>query len=281
MTLEALIRLALEEDVGSGDLTTDAIVPPDAAGSAVILAKQRLVLCGHAAAAAVFDAFGATYTPLRAEGEHVERGVEVARVDGPLRGLLTGERVALNLLMRLSGIATHTASVVATAGGLKVVDTRKTTPLHRALERQAVRVGGAANHRFALYDGVLIKDNHVRAAGGVTEALRRARAGIHHLLRVEVEVSTLEELGEALDAGADAVLLDNMDDDRLRIAVQRARAHPRGVGVLLEASGNMTAERIARIAGLGLDLVSMGGLVHQARWADLSMEIAELDRGIE
>lgn len=281
MTLEALIRLALDEDVGSGDLTTNAIVPSDAAGSAVILAKQSLVLCGHTPAAAVFDALGATYTPLRLDGERVSRGVEVARVDGPLRSLLTGERVALNFLMRLSGIATHTATVVAGAGGLKVVDTRKTTPLHRALERHAVRVGGAANHRFALYDGVLIKDNHIRAAGGVAEALRRARAGIHHLLRVEIEVSTLDELTEALDAGADAVLLDNMDDERMLAAVRITRAHPRGAGVLLEGSGNMNAERVARLSGVGLDLVSMGGLVHQARWADLSMEIAELDRGIE
>ncbi len=281
MRLADLIRLSLDEDVGSGDLTTNAIVPQEAAGSGIFLAKQPLVVCGHTAAAEVFSQLDATYTPLVAEGEEVGPGVEVARADGPLRGLLTGERLALNFLMRLSGIATHTRAVVARAGGLKVVDTRKTTPLHRALERHAVRVGGGANHRFALYDGVLIKDNHLRAAGGVREAVALARANVHHLLRIEVEVCTLDELREALDVRADAILLDNMDDARLAEAVALTRAHPNGVAVLLEASGNMNAERIARLSGLGLDLVSMGGLVHQARWADLSMEIAELDRGLQ
>ncbi len=281
MHLADLIRLSLDEDVGSGDLTTNAIVPTEAAGSGVFLAKQTLVLCGHAAAAEVFSQLDATYTPLVAEGEVVERGRAVARADGPLRSLLTGERLALNFLMRLSGIATHTRSVAERANGLKVVDTRKTTPMHRALERHAVRVGGGSNHRFALYDGVLIKDNHLRAAGGVAEAVALARANVHHLLRIEVEVATLDELQTALEMRVDAILLDNMDDARLAEAVRLARGHRNGAAVLLEASGNMTAERIERISALGLDLVSMGGLVHQARWADLSMEIAEIERGLE
>lgn len=281
MRLAELIRLSLEEDVGPGDLTTNAVVPEEAAGSGLFLAKQPLVLCGHAAAAEVFSQLGATYTPLVSEGEHVGVGTEVARADGPLRALLTGERLALNFLMRLSGIATHTRAVVSGAGSLKVVDTRKTTPLHRALERHAVRVGGGGNHRFALYDGVLIKDNHLRAAGGVTEAIALARQSVHHLLRVQVEVTTLDELALALEAKADAVLLDNMDDRRLADAIGIARAHPNGADMILEASGNMNAERIARLSELGLDLVSMGGLVHQARWADLSMEIAEIDRGLQ
>lgn len=281
MRLAELIRMALDEDVGPGDLTTNAIVPLEAAGSAVFLAKQPLVLCGHGPAAEVMAQLGATYTPLLAEGELARPGAEVARADGPLRALLTGERLALNFLMRLSGIATNTRAAVSHARGLKVVDTRKTTPLHRSLERHAVRVGGGANHRFALYDGVLIKDNHLRAAGGVAEAVAAARQRIHHLLRVQVEVTTLDELQEALDAGADAILLDNMDDLRLAEAVKLARAHRRGSEVLLEASGNMTPDRLARIGGIGLDLVSMGGLVHQARWADLSMEISTLDRGLQ
>lgn len=281
MRLAELISLSLEEDLGPGCLTTNATVPADARGSAVFLAKQALVLCGHEPAAEVFRQLGATYTPLRPDGSAVTRMAEVARVTGPLRALLTGERLALNFLMRLSGIATHTRDAVSAASGLRVVDTRKTTPLHRALERQAVRMGGAFNHRFALYDGVLIKDNHLRAAGGVTEAIRRARASVHHLVKIEVEVSNLDELREALDAGAEAILLDNMDDALLSEAVRVARAHPNGARALLEASGNMSAERLPRIAGLGLDLVSMGGLVHQARWVDLSMEIIGSDTGLE
>jgi nicotinate-nucleotide pyrophosphorylase (carboxylating) len=165
--------------------------------------------------------------------------------------------------------------VVEAAGGpdgpLRVLDTRKTTPLHRRLEKHAVRCGGGASHRFGLFDGVLIKDNHIVAAGGIAVAIGRARRHAHHLLRVECEVETLAELDEALAAGADAILLDNMDDDTLRRAVALNRAAPRPA--MLEASGNMTAERIARIRTIGVDCVSMGGLVHQARWADLSMRI--------
>ena len=281
MRLAELIALSLEEDLGQGCLTTNATVPASATGSAIFLAKQDLVLCGHEPAAEVFRQLGATYTPLVPDGAAVTPRTEVARVTGALRSLLTGERLALNFLMRLSGIATHTRATVAAAEGLRVVDTRKTTPLHRALERAAVRMGGAANHRFALYDGVLIKDNHLRAAGGVTEAIRRARAAVHHLVKIEVEVSNTSELREALDAGAEVILLDNMDDARLAEAVAITRAHPTGAGALLEASGNMSAERLPRLVGLGLDLVSMGGLVHQARWVDLSMDIVGVDHGLE
>jgi nicotinate-nucleotide pyrophosphorylase (carboxylating) len=217
---------------------------------------------------------GATvYTPARPDGDAVTSGTVVARVAGPLRNLLVGERTALNFVMRLSGIAKNTRRFVDAAGetGPAVVDTRKTTPLHRQLEKQAVRCGGGRNHRFALYDGVLIKDNHVDAVGSITEAVQRARAANHHLVRVEVEVRTLSEVDEALATSADALLLDNFDDDGLREAVRRARAVK--PGIVLEASGNMTPERIARIKDFGLDLVSAGGLVHQARWADLSLKV--------
>lgn len=273
MTLAELVRLTLAEDLGLGDVTTEACVDDAARGRARIYSKQELVVCGHAAAAEVFRQLGCDYVVVEPDGTRVHG--TVATVSGPLRGLLSGERAALNFLMRLSGIATHTAAVVAAAGGLRVVDTRKTTPLHRALEKHAVRCGGGGNHRFGLFDGILVKDNHIVAAGGITAAVHRARAHAHHLLRIEVEVESLDELAEALAAGADVVLLDNMDDATLRKAVAARDAHAAsGHGrVVLEASGNMTAERIARIADIGLDFVSMGGLIHQSRWADLSMRI--------
>jgi nicotinate-nucleotide pyrophosphorylase (carboxylating) len=208
-----------------------------------------------------------------AEGTSVRAGTILAEVEGTLRNLLTGERLALNFLMKLCGIATHTRRYVDAAGvgGPRIVDTRKTTPLLRDLEKAAVRAGGGHNHRHALYDGVLVKDNHVAAVGSLGEAVRRARAAAHHLLRVEVEVGSLAQLDEALRSGADAILLDNMDDATLGEAVRRARATT--PSVILEASGNMTPERIAAIRGLGLDLVSAGGLVHHAPWADLSLKL--------
>jgi nicotinate-nucleotide pyrophosphorylase (carboxylating) len=279
VTLRELVAAALDEDVGAGDVTTEATVPADAMGRGAVVAKQDLVVCGHEAAAAVFAEVdrrqGGTvrYVQRAAEGSSVRAGTTVAEVDGPLRNLLVGERLALNFLMKLCGIATHTRRYVDAAGegGPRVVDTRKTTPLLRDLEKGAVRAGGGHNHRHALYDGVLVKDNHVAAVGSLTEAVRRARAAAHHLLRVEVEVGTLEQLAEALASGADAILLDNMDDTLLAEAVRRARAAK--PGVILEASGNMTPERIAAIRGFGLDLVSAGGLVHHAPWADLSLKL--------
>ena len=279
MNLQDLVRLAIDEDLGHGDLTTDATIPPDLVGRGEVLAKQDLVVAGHAAAAAVFAEIDrrlggrVEYAVRNNDGESVPKGTVVADVRGPLRNIVIGERTALNFLMRLCGIATNTRRHVDAAGegGPSVVDTRKTTPLHRDLEKGAVRAGGGRNHRHALFDGVLVKDNHVTAVGSLSEAVRRARAANHHLVRVEVEVGSLAALDEALETAADAVLLDNMDDDTLREAVRRARA--RKPSVVLEASGNMDVERIARIRGLGLDLVSVGGLVHQARWADLSLKI--------
>ena len=268
MQLNEIVRLAYLEDVGHGDVTTEATVPADLMGSARIIAKQSLVVCGHDIAAEVFRQAGASYVAEVEEGTEVDKWTVVARVSGPMRGLLTGERLCLNFMMRLCGIATHTRRTVSRAGELKVVDTRKTTPLLRRLERRAVRVGGGANHRFALYDGILIKDNHIRAAGSVSEAIQRARAHAHHLLKIEIEVETLQQLEDALTLGVDAVLLDNMDDETLREAVRINAGR-----ATLEASGNMDADRIERISGIGVDVVSMGGLIHQATWADLSMKI--------
>lgn len=274
MRLPELVRLALEEDVGNGDLTTESTVPADRRGAGLIRAKQALVVCGHVEAAEVFRQVGAIYRPLVGEGCAAAAGEGVAEVEGPLRALLTGERVALNLLMRLSGIATHTRRVIGDVQGISVVDTRKTTPLLRGPERRAVRVGGGRNHRFALYDGILIKDNHIVAAGGITSAVRAARAAAHHLLRVEVEVESLAELDEAIAAGADVVLLDNMSDDLVRQCVERHRG-----AALFEVSGNVTAERLPRLAAIGVDVVSVGGLIHQATWADLSMKLRPLQPG--
>lgn len=269
MNLTELVRLALQEDLGNGDVTTEAIIPPELTGSAHVLAKQDLVVCGHDVAREVFRQVGAAYVVEVPESTRVQPGTVIARVSGPVRALLTGERLALNFLMRLCGIATHTNDIVQHASnGLKVVDTRKTTPLMRTLERRAVRIGGGGNHRFALYDGVLIKDNHIKAAGSVTEAVHRARAHAHHLLRIEVEVSDLDQLREALGLGVDVILLDNMDDAQIAraVSINQGRA-------TLEASGNMTARRLPNLSQLGVNIVSMGGLIHQATWADLSMKI--------
>lgn len=268
MLLSELVRLSLEEDLGPGDLTTSACVDSLATGIATVYAKQDLVICGHAAAKEVFRQLDAQYQELLPEGNIATERQVVAEVRGGYPALLSGERCALNFLMRLSGIATHVRSVVREAAGMKVVDTRKTTPLHRQLEKHAVRVGGASNHRFGLFDGMMIKDNHIQAAGGISAAVARARSRAHPLLKIEVEVEDLQELEEALKAGADVVLLDNMSNELLREAVKIA-----GGRAILEASGNMNVQRAAALQGSGIDYVSMGGLIHQARWADLSMRI--------
>jgi nicotinate-nucleotide pyrophosphorylase (carboxylating) len=280
VNLRALVAAAIDEDLGPGDLTTQSTVDPGLRGVGTLLAKQALVVSGHEPARAVFAEVDArlgghtTYEVAIADGQHVAGRAVIGTVHGPLRNLLVAERTALNFLMRLCGIATNTRHYVQAAGptGPAVVDTRKTTPLHRELEKAAVRAGGGRNHRHALFDGVLVKDNHVDAVGSLPEAVRRARAAAHHLVRVEVEVRSLAELDLALTTSADALLLDNLDDDTLREAVRRARAAK--PHLVLEASGNMTPERITRIRDFGLDLVSAGGLVHQAVWADLSMKVA-------
>lgn len=271
MHIQELVRLALVEDVGPGDRTTEACVPAAATSTARITAKAPLVVCGHLEATEVFRQVGARYEPVVPEGQAVEPGTVVARLSGNSRALLTGERIALNFLMKLSGIATRTRGVVAAAGDVRVVDTRKTSPLLRAQERRAVRIGGGANHRFALFDGILIKDNHIVAAGGITAAVHAARADAHHLLRIEVEVEDAAEAAEAISAGADVLLLDNMDDDTMADIIRTHAGE-----CLFEASGNLTAARLKRFPEIGVNVASMGGLIHQATWADLSMKF---DRG--
>jgi nicotinate-nucleotide pyrophosphorylase (carboxylating) len=265
-----LIALALEEDLGPGDATS-MLVPADVRGRAYVLAKSPLVLSGSDAFSEVFaQVSGAVDLSWEiADGEKVHAGTVRARVNGPARDLLVGERTALNLLQRLSGIATMARRAADAVAGTKakVVDTRKTTPGMRALEKAAVRAGGAFNHRFGLFDGVLIKDNHVRAAGGVRAAIEAAKATVHHLMKIECEVSSIAEADEALAAGADVIMLDNMDLDSMRKAVERIAGR-----ALVEASGNVTLERLPAIAATGVDLISMGALTHSAPAADISMK---------
>ena len=274
MRLSELVRLALQEDVGGGDVTTEATIPLSHTSTANITAKQDVVVFGHAVAAEVFKQMGCVYTPQVDEGVLLPKGTVVAVIQGPTGNMLTGERLALNFLMRLCGIATHTYNTVQGLNPkMKVVDTRKTTPLLRKLERSAVCAGGGFNHRFALYDGILIKDNHISACGSIANAIAAAKSHAHHLLKIEIEVESIAGLVEAIEAGADVVMLDNMTDDQYREAVRVADGR-----VMLEASGNMNRERLLRIQDIGIDVVSMGGLIHQATWADLSMKMKKLGK---
>ncbi len=275
---DRVLRAALEEDIGPGDVTTRAVVPPGTRVEARLLAKQELVLAGLPGFVRAFELVGrgVTWTLRAADGDRVGPGTVVAVAHGDARVLLTAERTALNLLQRLSGIATQASEWVREleGTGARLVDTRKTTPGLRALEKYAVRVGGAANHRFGLFDGILIKDNHIRAAGGVAAAVAAARRNAPHTLKVEVEVTTLAELDQALGAGADAVLLDNMDLDTLSRAVERAAGR-----AVLEASGGVTRDRLRAIAQTGVDLISAGALTHSAPAADLSLLFQEVENG--
>ena len=269
-------RRALAEDLGRGDVTSELTVDAGARATGRFVARQNLVVSGLEVAKAVFLVAGGedvSFAALVREREAVERGAVLAEMEGPARAVLAAERVALNLLMRLSGIATLTRRYVeAVEGtGARVTDTRKTSPGMRVLEKAAVRAGGGTNHRAGLDDGVLIKDNHLALAGGVTEAVSRARAGAPHLLKVEVEVESLEALEEALGAGADVVLLDNMTPDEVREAVGLARRE--APGVKIEVSGGINLETVRAYAEAGPDLISVGALTHSAPSADISLEV--------
>lgn len=270
---DALVRAALAEDVGPGDVTSDAIVSPEARCGVIVVAKQAGVLSGMCLFHATMQAAGAEISRWHAEGEgdSVEFGAVVASFEGNTRAVLRGERSALNFLQRLSGIASLTARYVAAVEGLTcgICDTRKTTPLLRQWEKAAVLHGGGRNHRQGLHDGILIKENHIAAAGGIREAVSRTRAVAHHLLRIEVEVQSLDDIEAALAVGVDAILLDNMDLEAMRKAVERVR----GAGVILEASGNVSLNRVRDIAETGVDLISVGALTHSAPALDLSLLI--------
>jgi nicotinate-nucleotide pyrophosphorylase (carboxylating) len=257
----------LAEDVGTGDVTTLALIDEDATCTAVVLAKEPGVVCGLEAARTVFAELGVGFEPVVGEGASMDRG-PIAGLDGPARGVLTGERLALNLIGRLSGIATLTRRYVdAVEGtGATILDTRKTTPGLRALEKHAVATGGGTNHRFGLDDGVLVKDNHLRLTGGITPAIAALRAATD--LPVEIEADTVEQVRDAVEAGADAILLDNMSTDQLREAVALVAGRAK-----LEASGGVSLDTVRAIAETGVDFISVGALTHSARSLDVSLEV--------
>ena len=270
--IDDLIKLALNEDIGPGDITTDNLVAPDTRGKGTIVAKQDLVIAGLQVAEQVFKLLDPRvgFNTLYADGDRVADGSTVANIEGQLATLLKGERTALNFLQRLSGIATQTRAFVGAVAGtpVKLVDTRKTTPGWRVLEKYAVRMGGAHNHRMGLYDGVLIKDNHIAVSGGIANAVKKVRQQASHLVKVEVEAASLEDVKEALAAGADTIMLDNMDLDQIRLAVRLIDKK-----ALVEASGNVTRGRLKELAQTGVDLISIGALTHSAVAVDLSMRI--------
>ncbi|WP_205934497.1 carboxylating nicotinate-nucleotide diphosphorylase [Rhizobium leguminosarum] len=275
LIVEPLVRAALLEDLGlAGDITSASVIPRDHHSTVVMAARQPGVIAGLDAAELAFALVDPEIVMRRhlQDGDAVKPGDVIATIEGPSRGLLSAERTALNFLGHLSGIATVTAGIAAAIGGTKasVACTRKTTPGLRALEKYAVRAGGGMNHRFALYDAVLIKDNHVAIAGGVAEAIRRARAGVGHMVKIEVEVDTLDQLREAMETGVDAVLLDNMTPDQLReaVAIVAGRA-------ITEASGRVTPITAAAIAASGVDLISVGWLTHSAPVLDIGLDFVE------
>jgi len=273
--LKTVIRTALDEDIGPGDITTGAALRGDETGIARVTAKTEMVVAGIDVFGEVFLSLDSSliFTARRRDGETVGNGDLLAEISGNLASILTAERVALNLFQRMSGIATMTRRYSDAICGTraKILDTRKTAPGLRILDKYAVRVGGGYNHRFALYDGVLIKDNHITAAGGIGPAVRRIRERIPHTLKIEVEVKDMAELEEALAAGADTILLDNMELAEMARAVNRVAGK-----IPLEASGNMTLERVREVAATGVDLISVGALTHSVTAADISLNVIQL-----
>lgn len=268
--IERIIRTALEEDIGLGDVTTEVTVAADSVAHAELVAKEDFVLSGIDVAAAVFSFLDADvkFEKIFADGQSVRKGEVIAWIKGPSAVLLRGERVSLNLLQRMSGIASLTAKYVAAIDGTSatIVDTRKTVPGLRAIDKYAVRSGGGRNHRIGLFDGVLIKENHSAAAGGISAAVASAKKKLPHTLKIEVETSNLDEVEEALQAGADIIMLDNMTlyDMSRGVELIAGRA-------LVEASGGVNLERVREIAETGVDIISVGELTHSVKAADISM----------
>jgi len=271
-----IVDAALAEDVGPGDITSTAVVPARQRGEAVITAGEDLVVAGLFVAEMVFKRVDKKieFAPLATEGRRVRKGRRLVRVSGRMRSILTAERVALNFLQRLSGIATLTAGFVSAVRPYRVrlLDTRKTTPCIRMLEKYAVAVGGGYNHRYGLFDGVLIKDNHIASAGSITEAVRRVNRAYPDGVIVEVEVTDTDGAAEAVEAGADIVLLDNMSAARARRAVKLI-----GKRALVEVSGGVSLRNVRAMARTGADFISIGALTHSARAVDMGMEVAAID----
>jgi len=270
-TVIRMIKYAIEEDIGHGDITSSLIIPEESESKALYVAKGDFVVAGFPFAREVFTLLdqNTVFTTFFAEGAKVTRGDVLGEVSGRTRVLLAGERVSLNILQRLSGIATLTRSYVdAVMGtGAKIIDTRKTTPCLRFMEKYAVRTGGGVNHRFGLYDGILIKDNHIEAVGSIAKAISMAKA-VHHLAKIEVEVENLSDLREAVEAGADVIMLDNMSVNDMKEAVEIVKKR-----VPLEASGNVSIGNVKEIAASGVDLISIGALTHSVTAADISLKI--------
>lgn len=270
--LKRTIRFALEEDLGAGDVTTDSVVGPENIGKATLLAREELILAGLPVFKQVFKELGSgvEFEDFFGEGDSVSAGEQVCILTGPLALILKAERTALNFLQRMSGIATLTRKYVEEAGSSKVqvLDTRKTVPGHRWLDKYAVRTGGGCNHRFGLSDGILIKDNHIAVAGSITRAVELTRKSAPHTLKVEVEVEDLPGVKEALKAGAHTIMLDNMDLKQMREAVQMVKKK-----ALIEASGGINLDTIKAVAKTGVDLISVGALTHSPKAADFSLEI--------
>ena len=271
-SLDSLIELAFEEDIGIGDITTDATVPSTQKGVGTLLAKSEGIVAGLPVAERVFEKLDSTLTFRRLvnDGDTVSVSTPIAEVQGNAKSILIGERTALNFLQRLSGIATLTAQFVAAVADYdtKIVDTRKTAAGWRSVQKYAVRIGGAQNHRFGLYDGVLIKDNHIVAAGGITNAVQQARQVVPHTAKIEVEVETVEQVDEALRVGADILLLDNMPPGIMQRVVQEI-----GDRAITEASGGITLDSVQTVAATGVDFISVGALTHSAMPMDISLTL--------
>ncbi len=274
--LNRLIKASLAEDIGPGDITTESIIPRTAKGHGIIVAKEEMVVAGLFVANKVFRTVGRDiiFEPMVEDGELVDSGTVIARVTGRLSRILTAERVALNFLQRLSGIATLTREFVNRLGDthVRILDTRKTTPCLRVLEKYAVKAGGGFNHRFGLFDAILIKDNHIDAVGGIREAVTRLRskkktASIH----IEVETRGLDEVGEAVESGADIIMLDNMDIADIKRAVKKVAGRAR-----LEVSGGVNIKNISRVARTGIDFISIGAITHSVRAKDISLKIEDI-----
>jgi nicotinate-nucleotide pyrophosphorylase (carboxylating) len=267
-----IVSRALAEDLGAGDITSLATIPAEAKCQAEIVAKAEGIIAGLEVARAVFSALEAavTFTAVGADGSKIKPGQVIARIAGPTHAVLAGERTALNFLQRMSGIATLTAQYVAAVAGTKtqILDTRKTAPGLRLLDKYAVRMGGGKNHRIGLFDGVLIKDNHIRAAGGIQQAVTHARATAHHLLKVEVETQSLTQVEEALAASAEVIMLDNMSLEQVREAVDLIADRAK-----TEVSGGITLETVCAYTECGVDYISVGALTHSVTALDISLEI--------
>ncbi len=271
-SIDPLIELAFAEDIGIGDITTETTVSRSQQGLGTILAKTEGVIAGLAIAERVFEKLDSSidFQTLVADGDRVESLTPIASVAGSAKSILTGERIALNFLQRLSGTATLTAQFVAAVAkyDVKIIDTRKTTAGWRALQKYAVRVGGGHNHRFGLYDGVLIKDNHIVAAGGVAKAIERARSVVPHTMQIEIEAKTLDQVEEACATGADTILLDNMPVNFMKAAVRKI-----GKDILTEASGGITLDQVEAVAATGVNFISVGALTHSAMPLDISLDL--------